>query len=80
MLLTKKMSQVKLRRTKEGVTGKMGLSWIGHCMEHFGLEEMVKEVYGDKKKSNREIGAYEKIMAGAMNKDSRGGCIYKLHK
>ena len=24
-------------------------------MEHFGLEEMVKEIYEDKKKSNREI-------------------------
>jgi len=75
MLLTKKMSQVKLRRTKEGVTGKMGLSWIGHCMEHFGLEEMVNEVYGDKKKSNREINAYEKIMAGAMTRIAGGDRI-----
>ncbi len=65
------MSQVKLRRTKEGVTGKMGLSWIGHCMEHFGLEEMVNEVYGDKKKSNREIGAYEKDYGRSNDKDSR---------
>ena len=75
MLLTKKMSQVRLKRTEEGVTGKMGLSWVGHCMEHFGLEEMVKEIYGDKKKSNREIGAYEKIIAGAMTRIAGGDRI-----
>jgi hypothetical protein len=75
MLLTKKMAQVRLKRTEEGVTGKMGLSWVGHCMEHFGLEEMVKEIYGDKKKSNREISAYEKIIAGAMTRISGGDRI-----
>ena len=44
-------------------------------MEHFGLEEMVKEIYGDKKKSNREIGTYEKIMAGAMTRIAGGDRI-----
>ena len=41
----------------------MGLSWIDHCMGHFELKKIINEVYEDKKKSNREIGAYEKILA-----------------
>lgn len=66
MRLTKNLSKVTLKMSHEDVTGKMGLSWLTHSMEHFGIREMIVDEYGTKKKSNREIGPYRKIMAGAM--------------
>ncbi|MCP3931790.1 MAG: IS1380 family transposase [Bacteroidetes bacterium] len=66
MKLTKKYSKVELKRIKNGNTGRMGLSWIAHSMRHFGMEEMIHEVHGDKKKSNREISASQKILSGTM--------------
>lgn len=72
MKLTKKMAQVELKMSKEGVTGKIGLSWMTHCMEHFGIKKMVIDEHGDKKRSNREIEAYKKIMGGVMARVAGG--------
>jgi len=48
MLLTKKMSQVGLKRTEGGVTGKIGPSWVNYCIGYFGLERMVKKYMEDR--------------------------------
>ena len=43
-----------------------------HSMIHFGLERIISDEYGDKKKANREIGAYKKIVGGVMMMASGG--------
>ncbi|MBF0532040.1 MAG: IS1380 family transposase [Candidatus Omnitrophica bacterium] len=72
MRLTKKLSQVTLKKSEESVTGRMGLSWLAGSMSHFGLEKIVLDEYGDKKGSNREKAAHEKIMTGVMMMVSGG--------
>jgi len=72
MKLTVNMSQVKVKMSEKGATGRMGLSWLMHCMEHFGVKDMVKEKYGDKKGSNREIEYFERMMSGVMMRVAGG--------
>lgn len=72
MRLTENLSKVTLKLSHEDVTGKMGLSWLAHSMKHFGIRKIVLDEYGAKKKSNREIAAYRKIMAGVMMMVSGG--------
>ncbi len=72
MRLTKKLAQVTLKMKEKGSTGRMGLSWLMHCMEHFGVREMTERVYGKEKKSNREIEPYEKIMSVVMMRAAGG--------
>ncbi|MCK5179919.1 MAG: hypothetical protein KAR32_10345 [Candidatus Omnitrophica bacterium] len=72
MRLTVNLSKVTLKKSKEAVTGKMGLSWLTHSMDHFGLEKIISDEYGEKKRSNREVEAYKKIMAGVMMMASGG--------
>ena len=49
----------------------MGLGFVAHCMEHFGLKKMIDD-HGSAKGSNREIGSWKKIMAGAMARIAGG--------
>lgn len=72
MRLAVNLSKVELKKSEEDVTGKIGLSWLMHSMGHFGLEKIISDEYGDKKRSNREIGAHRKIMAGVMMMVSGG--------
>ena len=72
MRLAINLSKVELKKSKEDVTGKMGLSWLTHGMNHFGVKMIISDEYGSKKKSNREIGANRKIMAGVMMMASGG--------
>ena len=64
MRLANNLSKVTLKMSKESVTGKMGLSWMTHAMSDFGVERMISDEYV--KGSNREIGYFNKIMAGVM--------------
>ena len=38
MNLAIKLSKVELKKSKEAVTGKMGLSWLMHAMKDFGVK------------------------------------------
>ena len=67
MMLHGKMSQVTLKKSDEDVTGRMGIGWIRHSMEHFGLEEMIDRRCPMEGVSNREISASRKVMAGALS-------------
>ena len=67
MMLHGKMSQVTLRKSDEDVTGRMGIGWIRHSMEHFGLEEMIDRRCPVEGVSNREISASRKVMAGTLS-------------
>lgn len=67
MILTGKLNQVTLKMSREDVTGRMGLSWIGHMLQHFGMEEMIERWSPRESGSNREIAASRKVMAGAMS-------------
>jgi len=78
MRLTNKLSQVEIKMSQEEVTGRIGLSFVAHCMDHFGFNKMVAEEYGRQKGSNREIGAEKKIMAGAMARIAGGDRIEDL--
>lgn len=78
MRLTKKLCQVEIKMSKEEVTGRIGLSFVSHCMEHFGFNKMVAEEYGSHKGSNREIGPERKIMAGALARIAGGDRIEDL--
>jgi hypothetical protein len=69
MKLAQKMGQVTLKMSDRGATGRMGLSWLVHCMEHFGVKAMVPE---EKKRSNRQIGFFEKMMSVVMMRAAGG--------
>ncbi len=75
MKIAKKMAQVTLKMSKKGATGRMGLSWMTHCVDHFGVKEIIKGKYGDKKGSNREIEFFEKMMSGVMMRAAGGDRI-----
>lgn len=72
MRLTNNLFKVTLKRGEEGVTGRMGLGWMVESLRHFGLKQSIIDVYGNKKRSNREKGAYEKILTGIMMMASGG--------
>lgn len=66
MKITNNLYKVELKKSEEAVTGRMGLGWLVECLRHFGLREMVIDEFDQEKRSNREKGAYEKILAGVM--------------
>jgi len=70
MKLTNNLSKVELKKSKDAVTGKMGLSWLVHAMKDFGIEKMISDEYVAG--SNREIGYFKKIMAGVMTRVAGG--------
>ena len=72
MRLAINLSKVELKRGKDRVTGRMGLSWIMHCAEDFRLKKMVDAEYAKGKNTKRGIKPWKKIMAGAMTLISGG--------
>ncbi len=72
MKITNNLRKVTLKMDKGAVTGRMGLGWLVDGMRHFGLKKMILDEHGREKKSNREKGAYEKIMTGVMMMVSGG--------
>ncbi len=72
MKLAVKLSQVKIKMSEKGATGKMGLSWMTHCVQHFGVKEMIEKIKEGKKGSNREIAFFEKMMSGVMMRVAGG--------
>jgi len=64
--ITNNLSKVTLKKGEEAVTGKIGLGWMVESLRHFGLKKIIKDEYSQKKRSNREKYAYEKIMSGVM--------------
>lgn len=66
MRLTVKLSKVELKRGKESVTGRIGLGWVMHCGEDFGLKKMVEAQYLKGKSHRRGIAPWRKVMSGAM--------------
>jgi len=66
-MLLGKMNQVTLKVSSEDVTGRMGLSWVRHCMKQFGVEKIIDRLSPRESGSNREIAASRKVMAGAMS-------------
>ncbi len=70
MNLTINLSKVELKKSKDAVTGKMGLSWLTHAMKDFGVEKMISGEYAAG--SNREIEYFKKIMAAVMTRAAGG--------
>ena len=70
MKLANNMSKVELKKSKDAVTGKMGLSWLVHAMKDFGVKQMISDEY--EKGSNREIERYKRIMSGVMTRVAGG--------
>jgi hypothetical protein len=64
-MLTKSLSNVTLKKSQENITGKIGLSWIAHCMKHFGLEATSNKIFPNLK-SNRARSAWDKILTGSL--------------
>jgi hypothetical protein len=65
-MLTKDLRRVTLKKSDENVTGKMGLSWIAHCLRDYGFKGIIDKHYRGKRNSNREIEASRKIESGAL--------------
>ena len=65
-MIPKKLNQVTLKRTKDGVTGRMGLSWVAHCLKHYGVEKILDRHFPRNPKSHRAIAASRKIIEGAL--------------
>lgn len=72
MRIANNLCKVTLKKGEEAVTGRMGLGWVAESLRHFGLKKMVVDEHGGPKRSNREKGAYEKILTGAMMMVSGG--------
>ena len=72
MKIANNLSKVTLKKSKEAVTGKIGLGWMADSMRHFGLKKIVVDEYKQGKRSNRQKEAYEKVMTGAMMMASGG--------
>lgn len=66
MRLTVNLSKVELKRGKESVTGRIGLSWVKHCAEDFGLKKIVESEYSKGKSHKRGITPWKKVMSGVM--------------
>lgn len=64
-MLTKSLSNVTLKKSQENVTSKIGLSWIAHCMKHFGLDATSNKIFPNLK-SNRARIAWDKILTGSL--------------
>ena len=52
MKLTNNLCKVELKKSKDAVTGKMGLSWLVHAVRDFGVKKMISNEY--EKGSNRD--------------------------
>ena len=72
MKIANNLRKVELKKSEEAVTGKIGLGWLAGSLKHFGLRQMITDEHGDKKRSNREKDAYEKIIAGVLMMASGG--------
>jgi hypothetical protein len=66
MKLTENLSKVELKRGKDNVTGRMGLSWVMHCAKDFGLKGIVEAEYAKGKSHKRGIEPWKKVMSGVM--------------
>jgi hypothetical protein len=66
MKITNNLRRVELKKSEEAVTGRMGLGWMAESLRHFGFKKLVIDEFLSKKRSNREKGAYEKILTGVM--------------
>jgi hypothetical protein len=64
------LSKVELKKSKDAVTGKMGLSWMTHAMKDFGVKKMIRDEYENG--SNREIEYFKKIMTAVMTRVAGG--------
>jgi len=65
-MIAKELSRVTLKKSEEKVTGKMGLSWIGHCLRDYGFTAIIDRHYSMKRNSNRQIETSRKIEAGVF--------------
>ncbi|MEA1878393.1 MAG: IS1380 family transposase [Bacteroidota bacterium] len=65
-MITKELNRVTLKKSKENVTGKMGLGWIGHCLRDYGLKAIIDKHYLGRRNSNRQIEASRKIEASVL--------------
>ena len=70
MKLANNLSKVELKKSKDAVTGKMGLGWMTHAMSDFGVKKMIRDEY--EKGSNREIEHFKKIMSAVMARVAGG--------
>lgn len=70
MNLAINLSKVELKKSKDAVTGRMGLSWMVHAMKDFGVKKLISDEY--KKGSNREIEHFKKIMTAVMTRVAGG--------
>lgn len=65
-MITKELNRVTLKKSEENVTGRMGLSWIGHCLKDYGFTGIINKFYSGRRNSNRQIEASRKIEAGVL--------------
>ncbi|MFH1428252.1 MAG: IS1380 family transposase [Candidatus Margulisiibacteriota bacterium] len=68
MILKKELGSVTLEKSDENVTGKIGLTFVYHSMKHFGLHELIKDIFPKaKQRSNREESPEKKILSSALS-------------
>ena len=66
MRLTVNLSKVELKRGKDSITGRIGLGWVMHCAQDFGLKKIVEREYTKGKSHRRGIEPWKKVMSGVM--------------
>lgn len=65
-MIPKNLNQVTLKRTSDGITGRMGLSWVAHSLKHYGVEEIIDRHFPINPDSHRAIAVSRKVMEGAL--------------
>lgn len=76
-MIPKNLNQMTIKRTKNGVTGSMGLSRLAHSLKHYGVEKILDRHFPIKCKSRRAIAGSRKIMEGALTLIAGGGRLRK---
>ena len=76
MKLANNLSKVELKKSKDAVTGEMGLSWLTHAMSDFGVKKMISDEYSNG--SNRELEHFKKIMSAVMTRVAGGERVEEI--
>ncbi len=53
-MIPKNLNQVEIKRKKQNITGRGGLSWVESALRHIGFFEKIDELKPVKGRSNKD--------------------------
>ena len=67
-MIPRNINQVELKKIKQNVTGRSGLSWIQGSLKHIGLYEEIDKISPLKGRSNKELLMSQKLGSEIMSR------------